>query len=36
VRDLVERPGAARQLRVARDPKRLPGLVEAMARAFRS
>jgi carboxylate-amine ligase len=36
VRALVEQPAATRQLRVAREPKRLPGLVEAMARAFTS
>jgi carboxylate-amine ligase len=36
VQDLVDRPAAARQLRVAREPKRLPGLVQEMARAFTS
>ena len=34
VRDLVERPSAARQLFLARGPARLQGLVDQLAGAF--
>ena len=34
IHELVESPAAARQLDLARTPKRLPGLVEQLAAAF--
>ena len=34
MRELAERTGAERQLDLARGPKRLPGLVDALAEDF--